>query len=47
MIEDILSLLPKAEINRRSFMVTSLTTGFALAVQPINAQDVIRRTRMA
>lgn len=41
MIEDILSLLPKAEINRRSFMVTSLTTGFALAVQPINAQDVI------
>jgi carboxymethylenebutenolidase len=41
MIEDVLSLLPKTEINRRNFMVTSLTTGFALAVQPINAQDVI------
>lgn len=41
MIDDVLSLLPKTEINRRNFMVTSLASGFALAVQPINAQDVI------
>jgi carboxymethylenebutenolidase len=41
MIEDVMSLLPKTEVNRRGFMVASLTTGFALAVQPINAQDVI------
>jgi carboxymethylenebutenolidase len=41
MREELLSLLGKNEYNRRQFMVTSLTTGFALAVQPINAQSVI------
>lgn len=41
MQEDVMSLFPKTEVDRRKFLVTSLTTGFALAVQPINAQDVI------
>lgn len=42
MREDIQSLLPKADLNRRSF-VTGATaiTGFALAAGPINAQSVI------
>jgi len=35
------SLLPESEVNRRRFIVTSLTAGFALAVQPIQAQSVI------
>ena len=41
MIEDFNSLFPETKLNRRGFMATSLATGFALAVQPINAQDVI------
>jgi carboxymethylenebutenolidase len=42
MHEELLSLLgPQTEVNRRKFIVTSLTAGFALAVQPINAQSVI------
>ncbi|HXG67688.1 MAG TPA: dienelactone hydrolase family protein [Blastocatellia bacterium] len=39
--EDLLSLLPKTEVSRRKFVVTSLTAGFALATQPISAQTVI------
>ena len=39
--EDLLSLLPKTEVTRRKFVVTSLTAGFALATQPISAQTVI------
>jgi carboxymethylenebutenolidase len=34
------SLLPPAELSRRVFMVTSLATGFALAVQPVSAQTI-------
>ena len=42
MRQDILSLLPKADLSRRSF-VTGATaiTGFALAAGPVNAQSVI------
>lgn len=38
---DLMSLLPKAEVDRRHFIVTSLSAGFAFAVQPIQAQSVI------
>lgn len=41
MLEDLDSLFPATKTSRRGFMATSLCTGFALAVQPINAQDVI------
>jgi carboxymethylenebutenolidase len=34
-------LLPKADFTRRDFVMTSLTTGFALSVQPVMAQTVI------
>ena len=32
---------PKEDVTRRTFMVTSLTAGFALAVQPVQAQTQI------
>jgi carboxymethylenebutenolidase len=42
MREELLSLIPEApELTRRTFVLTSLTTGFALAVQPIQAQTQI------
>jgi carboxymethylenebutenolidase len=41
---DLLSLLPKINFNRRDFVVTSLATGFALAVQPISAQTITTDT---
>jgi carboxymethylenebutenolidase len=42
MREEIRSLLPEApDVTRRTFMATSLTAGFALAVQPIQAQSTI------
>ncbi|MEW6732540.1 MAG: dienelactone hydrolase family protein [Acidobacteriota bacterium] len=41
MEEDLRSLLPKADITRRNFVVTTLAAGFALAVQPICAQTTI------
>jgi len=41
MHEDLISLLPKSDFNRREFVVTSLTAGFALAVQPVSAQTMI------
>ncbi|QQS47363.1 MAG: dienelactone hydrolase family protein [Acidobacteriota bacterium] len=42
MRDELMSLLPEApELSRRAFVVTSLTTGFALATQPISAQSVI------
>jgi carboxymethylenebutenolidase len=40
MHEELTGLLP-TEVTRRSFIVTSLAAGFALAVQPIAAQTVI------
>ena len=39
--EELKSFLVKPEVTRRGFLVTSLTTGFALAVQPIMAQTTI------
>lgn len=42
MKDELKSLYPQApEINRRNFVVTSLTAGFALAVEPIQAQTTI------
>jgi carboxymethylenebutenolidase len=42
MHEELMSLLsPAPEVTRRTFVVTSLTAGFALAVQPIQAQTAI------
>ncbi|MDT7687688.1 MAG: carboxymethylenebutenolidase [Acidobacteriota bacterium] len=40
MHEELIGLLPD-EVTRRSFIVTSLAAGFALAVQPVTAQTVI------
>jgi len=37
---DLLSLLPTRDWNRRSFVVTMLGGGFALAVQPVSAQTI-------
>jgi carboxymethylenebutenolidase len=42
MQEELMSLFPSApEVTRRKFVVTSLTAGFALAVQPIQEQTTI------
>jgi len=42
MQEELMSLFPPApEVTRRKFVVTSLSAGFALAVQPIHAQTTI------
>ena len=38
---DLLSLLPKIDLNRRTFVVTSLAAGFALAVQPVTADVIV------
>jgi carboxymethylenebutenolidase len=40
MNEDLLSLKPKVEVTRRDFVVTTLATGFALAVQPVSAATI-------
>lgn len=45
MHEDLLSLLPKTELTRRRFVVTTLTAGFALAVQPVSAQTITTDTK--
>jgi carboxymethylenebutenolidase len=36
------SLVPAQSFDRRRFLVTSLGAGFALAVQPVMAQTVIK-----
>lgn len=38
---DLESLLPAVPFSRRGFLVSSLATGFALAVQPVSAQTMI------
>src|SRR4029434_5262627 len=38
--QDLLSLLPETECSRRQFVVTALSAGFALAVQPVTAQTI-------
>jgi carboxymethylenebutenolidase len=40
MNEDLLSLEPKSDVTRREFVVTTLATGFALAVQPVSAETI-------
>jgi carboxymethylenebutenolidase len=37
---DLLSLLPKSDFTRRGFVVTTLASGFALAVQPVTAETI-------
>jgi carboxymethylenebutenolidase len=39
-IADLASLAPKPELSRRTFAVTSLGTGFALAVMPVSAATI-------
>jgi carboxymethylenebutenolidase len=34
------SLAPRSDFSRRGFMLTSLTAGFALAVQPVSAETI-------
>src|SRR5271166_4823135 len=45
MHEDLLSLLPKTQFNRREFVVTTLAAGFALAVQPVAAETITTDTK--
>jgi carboxymethylenebutenolidase len=45
MHDDLKSLLPRADFNRREFVVTSLATGFALAVRPVSAQTITTDTQ--
>ncbi|MEX2176206.1 MAG: dienelactone hydrolase family protein [Pirellulaceae bacterium] len=40
MHEDLLSLLPKIDWTRRGFVVTTLASGFALAVRPVSAETI-------
>lgn len=40
MKEELMSLQPKIDVNRREFIVTTLAAGFALAVQPISADTI-------
>jgi len=42
--EDLLSLIPKTELTRREFVMTSLAAGFALSVQPVSAQTITTDT---
>ena len=37
---EIINFLPKVDFTRRGFVVTSLATGFALAVQPVSAETI-------
>jgi len=39
--EELISFLPKSDFTRREFIVTTLAAGFALAVQPVQAQTTI------
>jgi carboxymethylenebutenolidase len=40
MRDDLRSLAPKSDFTRRGFVVTTLASGFALAVQPVTAQTI-------
>ena len=44
MQEDLLSLLPKSNFSRREFVVTTLASGFALAVLPVSAETITTDT---
>lgn len=45
MQDDLRSLMPKVEFNRREFVVTSLAAGFAMAVQPVTADTITTDTK--
>jgi len=45
MHDDSRSLLPKLDLTRRDFAVTTLAAGFALAVQPVSAQTITTDTK--
>jgi carboxymethylenebutenolidase len=45
MHDELKSLLPKIELSRREFAVTTLAAGFALAVQPVSAQTITTDTK--
>jgi carboxymethylenebutenolidase len=40
-MDDVDLVTPKLDITRRGFVMTTLATGFALSVQPIQAQSVV------
>jgi carboxymethylenebutenolidase len=44
MDDELTGLIPKTEVSRRKFVLTSLTAGWALAVQPISAQTITTDT---
>ena len=44
MPEDLTALEPSTTLTRREFVVTTLATGFALAVQPVSAQTITTDT---
>ncbi len=39
---DIISLVPKIDLSRRGFVMTSLITGFSAAAGPVSAQTVVK-----
>jgi carboxymethylenebutenolidase len=41
---EVASLFPKMELSRRGFVVTTLATGFALTVQPVQASTITTDT---
>jgi carboxymethylenebutenolidase len=44
MLDDLVSLLPKTEFTRRGFVMTTLASGFAVAVQPVTAETITTGT---
>lgn len=44
MPNDLTALIPNDEVSRRSFVVTSLAAGFALAVRPVAAETITTDT---
>ncbi len=44
MHEDAVSLLPRTAFTRREFVMSTLATGFAVAVQPVSAQTITTDT---
>src|SRR3954447_4918972 len=44
MREELINFLPKSDFTRRDFVMTTLATGFALAVQPISAATITTDT---
>jgi carboxymethylenebutenolidase len=45
MHDDLKSWIPKTDFSRREFVVTTLATGFALAVQPVSAETITTDTK--